>query len=169
MCRGALLAEREDGAAQSSRQSPGLRMRPDHWCVNRRWEDRPFALAAMVLVARGAGIRHPGTGMLSSPELGAAPWPGCGVQPSACCLEASLSSLGLHPLLSTEEPEGRAWLALMPFSPPSRDPWSFLPLCLPQVGSAGQGRLACGLPSCPRHSGASPWLRTGCIRPKSGN
>lgn len=69
--------------------------------------------------------------MLSSSELEAAPCPGWGVQPSAFCLEASLSSLGLLPLLSTEEPKGRAWLALMPCSPPCWEPWSFLPLCLP--------------------------------------
>lgn len=69
----------------------------------------------MGLVANGAGIREP-SGREDVVLLRAGScslsWLRCAAE---CFLPGSLSSVGLPPLLSTEDPEGRAWLVLMLF------------------------------------------------------
>lgn len=121
----ALLAEREDGAAQSSKQSQGLCTLSGH-C----WEGSQFVLRAMGLWDRSCG-----THSKLCRSQGAKRQGGCCppqswkllpvlAEPSLFCLEVSLSSLGLLPLLSTEDPafhcfpqrtlpEGRTCLALI--------------------------------------------------------
>jgi len=114
-----LLAVRADGAAQPSKQGAGLRALPGRWGVSRSGEDGQFALGAVWLGerSRGEGDRSWGTRQ----QGGCCPprsWKLLPVLAEARSQVLSawkpLSSLGLLPLLSTEEPEGRAWLAPMP-------------------------------------------------------
>lgn len=78
--------------------------------------------------AKGTGIEEPGSGECGREDEGRddavcppGSWKLLPVLAEACSQVLSawkpLSSLGLLPLLSTEEPKGRAWLALAPRSP----------------------------------------------------
>lgn len=134
----ALLAEREDGAAQFSKESQGLCAQPGP-C----WSTAHEPLCPQ--------SHETGAGQL---------WHSAAVQgrcwkllpvlasPSPLCLEVSLS---LVSFLCFPLSWGWTCPALIVHLPVEVHG-------MPQLGSTGKGRLVHGHPSHPRHAGVLPWL-----------